>query len=113
MIWRKYLWLIICTILAALINAATWGVLYYYLPRTTGWIALQYNIYMGISLTGEWYRSFYIAGSGTICLLINTIIAGVVWPKTKLLSYCLMVSNILIQIILLVAAGLIVYNNMI
>lgn len=98
-------------VIAVVINAVTWYMLYYQIPKGGDWIVLQYDIYRGITLTGEWYRVFYIAASGLIVIVINTVLAWLFYKSIKVLSYFLVYSSVVLQGILLLASIFIIYNN--
>lgn len=98
-------------ILATIINMGNWLALYYQMPHSSDWVILQYNIYTGITITGEWYRVLYMAASGFIVLVINTVGAWLFYKSVTVLSYFLVGSSIFVQIILAIGSGFIIYNN--
>lgn len=98
-------------VVAAMINVGTWLELYYQIPHASDWVILQYNIYNGITVTGEWYRVLYMAAVGSVVLLVNMIGAWLFYKSIIVLSYFLVYSSVLVQVVLAVGSGFIIYSN--
>lgn len=110
MLKKYHFVLTIC--LATLLNLAIWLVLYFYIPKTQAYITLEYNIYTGVTLSGEWYKVFYIPASGLIIIIMNAFFARWFTKKHELLLVgFLEISMLIIQLMLAAAAGLILYAN--
>ncbi len=98
-------------VLAIVLNVATWYLLYDQMPRTGDWVVLQYNVYTGISVTGQWQQIFYLAASGSVVCVLNAAGGWFFYKSHQILSYFLSYSAVLVQLILLLASGLIIYYN--
>ena len=75
-------------------------------------VPLSYNIYFGVSLVGDWIKLLYIPASGTVILIINTIVSQFLFKREKLLYIVVELTSLIIQIILLVASILLVLSNL-
>lgn len=93
-----------------LINFATWMNLFR-IKKADGLIPLHYNIYFGIDYMGEWYKIFTLPIIGLIIFSVNLFISIFVYFKDKFISYILLVSAILIQIILFLSSLAVVWIN--
>jgi hypothetical protein len=99
-----------------IINAITWVALYYKLHAfsylsESGQISLHYNIYFGIDNIGSWYNVFIIPLFGLFIIVFNNILAYTFYSKEKLISYLLIISQTVLQVILLAAAVFIILLN--
>ena len=72
---------------------------------------LHYNIYFGIDLLGSWQQFYLMPASGTVILLLNSILAILLPQKEKIISHFLAAINIIAQIVLIVACILIILLN--
>jgi len=93
-----------------LINVATWINLFQ-ITKVDGLIPLHYNIYFGIDYMGEWYKIFTLPLIGLIVFAVNLFISIFVYFKDKFISYILLVSAILVQIIIFLASLSVVWIN--
>lgn len=118
--YREDLAVKITIILGALINLATWLVLYFklspfsymeYGQSAFGQIYLHYNIYFGIDKIGQWYVSFIIPLLGLFILIFNNILAYIFYLQDKLISYVLAISQAVLQLILFAAAIFVILLN--
>lgn len=94
-------------IIGIVINLGMWLLLYRRIHFSNEPIALQYNIYFGINLIGEWYKVYAMPLIGIFVFVINYLLAFVVYKKEKIASYFLMIGAVLIQGILIFAAHLV------
>jgi len=115
--WKNKL-LIIPLATATLLNLAIWLLIYfkfypvvYSLPKEQSYIPLHYNIYTGIDLFGSWQRIFIWPTIGLIILLINLILAIIIYEKKEIVSYFLSFAATLAQIFLLIATLLTILIN--
>jgi len=74
----------------------------------TPYIALHYNIYMGVDRFGPVYQILFIPFLGLGFLVLNLVIEAKNYSHQKILSYFFAITTPLIELILLVAMGLIV-----
>jgi hypothetical protein len=78
----------------------------------TPFIALHYNIYLGVDRFGPIHQILFLPALGLFLLVLNLLIQSRVYKQQKVLSYFFAASNPLLQFILLVAMGLIVLVNL-
>jgi hypothetical protein len=74
-------------------------------------IALHYNIYLGIDSFGEAWRIFTIPALGFFLLIANTLIQATTFAKQKTLAMFFCAATPLLEFVLLVAMFLIVLIN--
>lgn len=74
-------------------------------------IPLHYNVYFSIDLIGNWYQLLIIPFFGLMVLVVNFILAMFTYLKEKMLSYFLVGSALVIQILLLFACLSIIWLN--
>ena len=103
-------------IASLLINVFTWFILWYKLHAFAysteyGQIYLHYNIYFGIDNIGFWTEAFIIPLLGLFIIIFNNILAYIFYLQEKLISYFLIITQTLLQIILLAAAIFLILLN--
>jgi len=91
-------------IVGLLVNFVLWLILGWQVKSLSNLIPLHYNIYFGIDLFGPWYRIFLLPAVGLVFLAVNSFLGVKLFHKEKILSYFLIGSGSLMQIILIVAA---------
>lgn len=99
--------IVICSLIIFLLNLSIWLILYMKVQPTSEPIPLHYNIYFGIDLIGSWYKIYYIPGFGMIIFFINLLLSYIIYKREKIISYFLIFSSGMIQIIFL-ATGLLI-----
>lgn len=75
-------------------------------------VPLHYNIYSGIDLFGPWWQIFLIPTIGLVILLLNSILAVVIWPRETVLSYFYLGVCAGCQVILFIAMVFVVMLNL-
>jgi hypothetical protein len=115
--WKSKI-IIISTALGLAINLFNWGLIYfkfyplvYLLPPEQSFIPLHYNIYLGIDFFGAWQKIFLFPGIAVFILILNTILAFILFNKKELVSYFLVISSTLCQIFLLISTILAILIN--
>lgn len=98
--------------IAALLNAASWIVIYWLVPPTGDPVILHYNIFIGIDLIGDWSQLLWMPISGVVYLVVNTALAWLVRKRESVLSAILLISSIILQAIILTATILIAMSNL-
>jgi len=103
-------------IVSILLNLFTWFILWYKLHSFAysteyGQIYLHYNIYFGIDNIGYWTKAFIIPALGLFIIIFNNILAHSFYLQEKLICYFLIVTQTLLQIILLAAALFLILLN--
>lgn len=107
----KNKFIIINFIFSVVINILLWVFLIYRIQPQEEPIFLHYNIYFGIDLIGEWYRIYIIPALGSVIIFINLLISSIIYNKEKILAFFLLSLMTLSQILLTMAALLIVWQN--
>jgi len=112
---KKYfsdIYILVGLIIALVLNALLWWLLYSNFNSQTEFVPLHYNIYFGIDLYGPWFHILLMPLSGLVFILINTVISYIVYQRAKLVSYIIISSLVFCEIILL-AAGWLIVNQLI
>lgn len=107
----KNKYIIINFALSTLMNLLLWIFLIYRIRPQEQPIFLHYNIYFGIDLIGEWYRIYLIPALGSVIIFINLLISSIIYNKERIIAFFLLSAMTLAQILLIVAALLIVWQN--
>lgn len=98
-------------ILSVLLNLIMIVGLYLQVAPRVGPVALRYTIYFGIDLIGPWWQVFMFPLIGIVIIILNFVLAYVIFLKVKLLSYFLVLTSSLIQILLTIMSVLVVLLN--
>lgn len=102
--FRKHPAFQITTSVSLVIIIATWVALYViisplsYLTQT-GTIPLHYNLYFGIDAFGPWYSVFAIPALATLTLVVNTLLAYLLFVQERVVSYFLLISHVVVTFI--------------
>lgn len=115
---RRSKLIIIPCLVGLIINLLIWGLIYfkfrplvYNLPEDQAFVPLHYNIYLGIDSYGAWQTIFLLPFFGVLFLLINTLLAFIVFNKREILSYFLSFSAAVLQIFFFIASLLTILIN--
>ena len=95
-------------------NAFIWFFLYLnFSPLQTAGetLPLHYNIYFGIDFIGKWYEIFIMPTVGIFFIIINFILADIIYLRDKITSYFLAGAGVVVQVLLLLAAYSIIKIN--
>lgn len=101
-------WSLIASII---LDALLLALIYFLIPIRVEPIVLRYNIYVGISLIGPWYQAFYLPLAGLIIIILNFLLARMMFLKEKILAYVLAIVTIVCQLFLLANSILLVIVN--
>ncbi|PIY97283.1 MAG: hypothetical protein COY66_00090 [Candidatus Kerfeldbacteria bacterium CG_4_10_14_0_8_um_filter_42_10] len=93
------------------LNIGIWGLIYFFIIPNSEPVSLHYNIYFGIDLIGEWYKVYFISLSGLIIILVNYLVSAIIYSEKKVLSYLIIGFTALIQMLLALAAILVILIN--
>lgn len=98
------------------INIIIWLALYFKLhpfsyTTEAGQIYLHYNLYFGIDNIGYWYEALVIPLLGLFIIIFNNGLAYYFYIQDKVLSYTLVFSQTILQIILFAAAIFVILLN--
>ena len=110
-LYRKKRKVMIPLVLSLLLNLVTWAWLLIHIRPQDQHIFLHYNILFGVDSLGEWWRVLTLPIAGIIIILANAILGWFLYAKDSFVSTLLNGSAALVQVILLVAAGLLVFLN--
>jgi hypothetical protein len=110
--------IIIPSAIALALNLFIWAVIYfkfrplvYHLPVDQSFIPLHYNIYMGVDSFGVWQKIFILPTLGFFTLIINTLLAVIIYHRKEIISYFLSFTSLVIQVFLFIATILIILIN--
>jgi len=114
--YKSHLIVRINFIISIVLNLLLWGGLYYKLQPFSylteyGSIPLHYNLYFGIDLLGKWYAIFVLPLFGLLVIIINNLIAYLLFNRERLLSYFLLVTQTLVNVALFAAGIFIILLN--
>ncbi|MBI2416066.1 MAG: hypothetical protein HYV33_05415 [Candidatus Kerfeldbacteria bacterium] len=109
--WWQQPILVWSSLIAGLLQAGQWLALYWFIPPTSDLVPLHYTIYFGVDLVGEWYQLLYMPLSGTVILLLNGILAWHWRQRDIMISYLLLSSTVLLELLLGLAIALIIITQ--
>lgn len=92
-------------------NIAIWLLLYIFIKQSNETTLLHYNIYFGVDLIGNWYNVYLIPLSGIVIILVNYILGAIMYLKKSVIFYLAIGFTMPIQILLGIAAVLIILQN--
>ncbi|MDD5341269.1 MAG: hypothetical protein PHC97_02420 [Patescibacteria group bacterium] len=103
-------------IVSLALNFLMWAILYFKLhslsyTTDSGQIYLHYNLYFGIDNIGYWYEAFVIPLLGLFIIAFNSFLGYFFYIQEKVISYALVISQTLLQIILFAAAIFVILLN--
>jgi hypothetical protein len=101
-LWNNKYCLVIIS-LAIILNIAIWVFFYYRIQPSNYPIPLHYNIYTGIDAIDYWYKIFIIPSFGLFSIIINILIGLYFFEENRYITYIMITSTFLIQIILFIA----------
>lgn len=106
--------ILICSVLALIINIIIWLIIALKIGKPAEPIALHYNIYFGIDMIGNWYKILILPLSGFLILIFNWIASYVLFKKDNkhlILGYFLTCAGLLINFILLISSIFLIIIN--
>ena len=114
--YRDDRWVKITFIFSFIINIAIWISLWLKIRPLAyisefGDIPLHYNIYFGIDKIGPWYFTLVMPIIGLLVIIVNNALGYIFYHKEKVVSYFLIFTELLIQIILGGSTFLIILLN--
>jgi hypothetical protein len=86
-----------------LLNITIWLFLVFRLEPSEYPVPLHFNIYFGIDVIDKWSQAFIIPGIGLMVILINLVLAYLVFSKEKFVAQFLLSSSLFVQILLFLA----------
>ncbi|MFH1889949.1 MAG: hypothetical protein ABIJ91_00005 [Candidatus Kuenenbacteria bacterium] len=98
-------------IITILLNFVMLSGLYFQVSPRVEPVVLRYTIYFGIDLIGPWWNIFVFPLIGAVIGLLNFIIAYLIFIRIKLLSYFLVLSAALCQLLLIIMSILMALFN--
>ena len=93
------------------VNILLWVLLFFNFWQNSRYIVLGYNIYFGISAFGLWYQVLIMPLIGLVVILLNFALSFAWYLSEKIISYALATVASIINIILFLAALIIIYVN--
>ncbi len=98
-------------IASLILNILLWVLFYFRIPIQIEPLILRYNIYVGINLIGNWYSVFNFSLIGLLIIILNFVLAKIIYKKDKLLAHFLIITALICQIVLLIWGVVIVMVN--
>jgi len=98
-------------IISAFLNLTAWFFLYVNFKPQSQPIILHYNIFFGIDLIGSWFNIYFIPLFALTCGFINFTLSVIIYTRAKILSYLLIHTSSLIQILILLAVIFLIFQN--
>ncbi len=94
------------SLLALLLNGALW----WHASTTIGpqpeSVPVHYNIYFGIDLLGPWWYLLLLPAGGAFVLVVNLVLAVLVYRADRLASYFLTIGGAIVQLFVGITAYL-------
>jgi hypothetical protein len=99
--------------LSAILNLASWLIIFKKIPRSNFPVLISYNIFWGHNILGQWYLTFSEPLLGTIIFIINLFI---IFSLNKadyfeFLKWATIVGTFIIEIFVLWNSWLVVLTN--
>lgn len=103
------LWLLAFSFLFNILN---WIFISIFINHLDGDIILHYNVYFGVDSLGDWRRVFILPIIGLILLALNAFLADYFYRnKERIASYVLLITALMAQLNLIIAAASVVMIN--
>lgn len=80
---------------------AVWILSLYYFKVSNYMIPVRYSSFLGVMDLGRWYQVYEIPLFLTLCVVINVVLANVIYKKDKFLGYIVTASNIFIALVVI------------
>jgi len=93
-------------------NISLWLFLVWQARNFPDLIFLHYNIYFGIDLLGPWYQIFFLPMFGLGFFVVNLLASLIFYRREKILSYFLVGTSSLLQLIFILAGVFITLVNL-
>jgi hypothetical protein len=87
----------------------TWRILPIVYGQST--VPLHYNVHLGVDSIGDWWKIYTVPAIGLFFIIMNLVVARIMWKKEPVLSYLVGASTLLIQLLLCIAMVCIVLLN--
>lgn len=97
--------------LSVVLNILLWILLVFNFLPANQYVVLGYNIYFGISSFGPWYRVLIMPALGSVIILLNFSLSFSLYLRERLVSYFLSFTASIFNIIIFLAALIIIYVN--
>lgn len=110
-LYLKYKPNLVMLLVAFLLNIASWIWLFWHIGPQDEQIFLHYNVLFGVDLIGPWSQMFYLPISGIVILILNAVIGWLFFRDDKFVSQVFNAVSVVAQIIILIAASLLVFLN--
>jgi hypothetical protein len=98
-------------IFSVVLNLISWSALLFYFWGFTGYAIIGYNIYFGISSFGPWQMVLLLPLTGSLVILVNFLLALVLYLNYRVLSYILTVTTGLVNVIIVFVGAMLIYIN--
>lgn len=80
------------------LNAVSWGVLFFFVSMTRERIILHYNVYLGVDIIGSPYLVYWVPAVGLLFLAVNLLLAWDLYLKReRIISYALLLASVMLE----------------
>lgn len=97
--------------LGLLFNLASWMWLATQIQSQPESIFLHYNVLFGVDLIGPWFHVYLVPLLGFVILLVNAIIAWLLFQRDRFFLYILNPTAFFCQVILFIIVALLIFLN--
>jgi len=80
--------------------------------RSASFLTLHYSIYFGADWLGGVYNFLIFSAIATVIVVVNFILANILFDKKKILAHLLMASSSIALLFMLAAVSLVLYINL-
>lgn len=96
---------------ALVLNLFIWFWLFSEIRPQYDMIFLHYNILFGVDFFGPWWQIVYVPLSGLFILLVNTVVAWLLFYNYRFFSFLLNFISVFCQIFLLIFSSILIFLN--
>lgn len=96
---------------SALLNLGSFLWMYFKVPADAYPFIAHYNIYFGQDILGSKLMLFQIPLAGLVILILNTVLAWILFEKARFFSWVLGVATLLMQLFILYGSAIIIFVN--
>ncbi len=93
--------IILILTLALLFNLAIFILFVLKIEPQESLLPTHYNVYIGASKLGQWWKIYQIPFCGLFFIIINSFLAFTLYEKERLISFLLVLTSFMVQVFLL------------
>ncbi len=98
---------------SAFLLLISFGILWYFVGKRETPVVLHYNVYFGVDVIGEWWEAYFVPFVGLLFFLLHTMLSRYlfVFLREKVLSFGVLLSLVLLEAMVALAAGAVALVN--